>query len=915
MPLKSDHPSPEQLNAFNLGQLPPQEAVAIENHISECDPCCDTIVELATDDTFVSLLKDVQHSPAEQTMDEGVTDSPSLQIAPTPLIEHPRYEIIGLIGRGGMGDVYRARHRKMDRTVAIKVIKRGLVRKNEAVDRFHREVKAAAQLSHPNIVTAYDADQADDFHFMVMEYVDGVDLSKLVRERGALSIPEACDYIRQVALGLQHAHERGMVHRDIKPHNLMVTADGTVQILDFGLASLSPEAAIEDETTASRSDLTAAGSIIGTPDFMSPEQANDARQVDIRSDIYSLGATLYYLLSGQPLFAEGSVMAKLKSHASANPKALCLLREDVPEDLSDLVARMTAKNPDDRFQTPAEVAKALGQLVESDPSAKKMARPKWRRRMILGGVIVALMALAAVITSQESTADKLAKLKAPVELVSEPPEGTVELLFYTVEGDALDGQTAAICDIGDCRIAIVNQDISRTRDYSEVVSVVVTGEEPKRQRAIDSSKAAYFSSIYGGGEASCRFHNFNFTLTEKMIRFGDMGTFWKASPGILVIVDADTGDVITQAMTPMADRVFLSSSWQETSSLPAAASDDRPAPAKEKANLKLVDKVVSTRGRHRTDYSWKIQGHEVGELTVQLLLAEKGTASVAQEFRYIPTAENCDGEIRLSFSDEPLGNQQRRIDATLSVQSKGLSAVETPAGGAESVKRNLYPTTIPYGNSASAEPIGLGQVFSDKPKILFYQGFWDGDYSHPNTLDGIIEATKDQGTFVLVTLDWKAVGDPRIPKSDEPEVEPKSQYEAVREAIRQYYANKYPIFSALVNQNREIPGTIEMRRQIGELAIASPVSEIINSFPGKAPVTFIERTLSAENEITVVTLDLYRNRDGTCRVKRTTRTRPKAAGQSAARSKPISEQEVQKIVMQASSKAGESEKSEGGTTE
>ncbi len=213
-----------------------------------------------------------------------------------------------------MGDVYKARHRKMERTVALKVINRGLVRKAEAIDRFHREVKAAAQLSHPNIVTAYDADQAGDFHFMVMEYVDGVDLSQTVKDRGALPVAEACDYIRQAAIGLQHAHERGMVHRDIKPHNLMVTADGTVKILDFGLASLAPKRLPDADTVEARGDLTAAGAIMGTPDFISPEQADDARQADIRSDIYSLGATLYYLLSGRVPFADGSVMHKLKSH-------------------------------------------------------------------------------------------------------------------------------------------------------------------------------------------------------------------------------------------------------------------------------------------------------------------------------------------------------------------------------------------------------------------------------------------------------------------------------------------------------------------------------------------------------------------------------------------------------------------------
>ena len=241
---------------------------------------------------------------------------------PAPLAEHPRYEIVRLIGKGGMGDVYEARHRMMERTVALKIIKQELMRKPEAVDRFHREVKAAAQLAHPNVVTAYDAEQAGDVHFMVMEFVDGVDLSQMVKDRGALPVAEACDYIRQAAIGLQHAHERGMVHRDIKPHNLMVTADGTVKILDFGLASLAPEAIADADTVEARGDLTAAGAIMGTPDFISPEQADDARQADIRSDIYSLGATLYFLLSGRPPFAEGSVMHKLKSHAQVEPEPL-----------------------------------------------------------------------------------------------------------------------------------------------------------------------------------------------------------------------------------------------------------------------------------------------------------------------------------------------------------------------------------------------------------------------------------------------------------------------------------------------------------------------------------------------------------------------------------------------------------------
>lgn len=372
MPKLSDHPSRDELSAYSLGQLPEERAVAIDSHISECEPCCETMVELSSKDTFAGLLQEAARLTTDQTVDqEGETaNSASFDEIPPPLREHPRYEVLGLIGRGGMGDVYKARHRKMERTVALKVINRGLVQKAEAIDRFHREVKAAAHLSHPNIVTSHDADHAGEFHFMVMEFVDGIDLSQTVKKRGALPVAEACDYIRQAAMGLQHAHERGMVHRDIKPHNLMVTADGTVKILDFGLASLAPDAIPAIHASSARSDLTDVGTIMGTPDFISPEQAHDARRVDIRSDIYSLGATLYYLLSGRVPFDDGSVMHKLKSLAQVEPASLSSVRDDVPEKLVAIASKMMAKDPGERYFTPKEVADALESFLRTWQSAE-----------------------------------------------------------------------------------------------------------------------------------------------------------------------------------------------------------------------------------------------------------------------------------------------------------------------------------------------------------------------------------------------------------------------------------------------------------------------------------------------------------------------------------------------------------------
>lgn len=271
-----------------------------------------------------------------------------------------QYRILDELGRGGMGRVFKAEHQTMNRIVALKVLTANLTKTERARQLFQREVRAAAKLIHPNIVTAYDANQVNDRHYLVMEFVDGPNLYDLVKERGPLPVAQACEFIRQAALGLQYAHEKGMVHRDIKPSNLLVHhvpgQGSVVKILDFGLARLQ-----EPNTPANNHDSIPAEEqqVMGTPDYLSPEQARNLHAADGRSDLYSLGCTFYFLLTGSVPFSGGTALEKLVRHGSDEATPVHMKRPEVPLEISAVVAKLMAKKPDDRYQTPAELASAL----------------------------------------------------------------------------------------------------------------------------------------------------------------------------------------------------------------------------------------------------------------------------------------------------------------------------------------------------------------------------------------------------------------------------------------------------------------------------------------------------------------------------------------------------------------------------
>ena len=289
------------------------------------------------------------------------------------------YELLEELGGGGMGRVFKAVHRKMNRTVAVKLLPESLVRSPDSVERFRREVRVLARLSHPNVVAVHDAGEAGGTHFYVMDLVDGEDLGRLVREHGPMPLEQALDCILQTARGLEYAHAQGVVHRDIKPSNLIRDRDGTVKILDLGIARFQPLPSTE---TAGEQDLTRTGCVLGTIDYMAPEQAMNTRLADHRADIYSLGCTLYFLLTGQPLFGGETVMERIVAHREHPARSLREACPAVPKWFDAVFRKTVAKRPEDRYQSVTALVADL---------AQRSAPRDWRR--------LRLAALAAMLAA------------------------------------------------------------------------------------------------------------------------------------------------------------------------------------------------------------------------------------------------------------------------------------------------------------------------------------------------------------------------------------------------------------------------------------------------------------------------------------------------------------------------------------
>jgi len=363
-------PPTEELRGLVGEELADDDRSAVEAHVETCADCqeqLERLVALAAPLAILPILPRLDEPPAgsDGAFFQRLRNLPAPAPAPAagdaasetvPSRLGP-YDIMGRLGEGGMGTVYRARHRDLDRVVALKVLPADRV-DEAAVARFRNEMKAVGRLDHPNIVAARDAGRVGRTYYLAMDLVEGADLSALVDRLGPLPVADACELIRQAAVGLQHANECGLAHRDVKPSNLMLARGGIVKVLDLGLAR--PVANLP-----AWERLTVSGVLLGTADYVAPEQIDQAHAADARADVYGLGGTLYFLLTGAAPYGDRRTwLEKVRAHAEAAVPAIRDRRPEVPDGLAELLARMLGKDPANRPATPGEVAVALAPFAQ-----------------------------------------------------------------------------------------------------------------------------------------------------------------------------------------------------------------------------------------------------------------------------------------------------------------------------------------------------------------------------------------------------------------------------------------------------------------------------------------------------------------------------------------------------------------------
>ncbi|QDT89827.1 serine/threonine-protein kinase [Gimesia algae] len=430
--------SHEQLQALITADLPEQSADELFAHLESCADCRSTLdaqhqrqnknrrsfVQKPLDEepiikepAFQRAVKQIAQFGAEDSIyidhlakDPRENKRDQLNLAGEQI---DQYRIVTKLGEGGMGTVYKAVHTKLDKVVALKIIATGSHVPDERIARFEREMLSVGRLNHPHIVGATDAREIDGTHFLVMEYLEGINLSQLIERMGPLPIADACEIIRQAAVGLQYAHQHDLIHRDIKPSNLMLTTEGQVKILDLGLALIQGDEPIEAQNgEPAEGELTSAGQILGTLGYMAPEQIGHSHDVDIRADLYSLGCTFFKLLTGEVPFEHlnaTSISRRIKAHSNETAPSVLERRIEIPDKLSAILERLLAKSPSERYEDPGQLVQALESFTKGSNlevltrkteqqviSAPGRDQRKWRLKTAAAVVVTLLLTVFAL---------------------------------------------------------------------------------------------------------------------------------------------------------------------------------------------------------------------------------------------------------------------------------------------------------------------------------------------------------------------------------------------------------------------------------------------------------------------------------------------------------------------------------------
>ncbi len=525
-------PSREDLVDYVVGRLPDDTSERVAEHIESCSNCQ---AELATiddaDDTLMGNLRQPvvddpylaeSHCGVAVARAKSVAGQPAGREGSTSRLsgELGDYRLLEELGRGGMGTVYKALHTKLDRVVAVKVVPKSRLADDRAVARFEREMKAIGRLDHPNIVGAHDAREINDMPVLIMEYVDGMDLGELVRRLGRLRTGDACELVRQAALGLEYAHQHGLVHRDVKPSNVMLTRRGEVKLLDLGLARFHVESGKGEEVTGT-------GQAMGTADYMAPEQVSDSREVDIRADVYSLGCTLYKLLSGQAPFSgpeHKGAFEKMTAHVEKPVPPIRELAADVPDGLVSILDRMLAKSPEDRFATPAELAEALEPFCVGAELSNLIAEGDQRGEMAAETPVEEAPAGRRSAPAREAEAEPLAAGRRGVR----PPVVVALMLSAFAAGFAAGVVITIKRDGRDTRVTV--PDGSEVTIHQDGNLDVTPPAESTAATGPRATAVADLKALQGEWEI---------VRLEKGENFEDLSLFWRTSPGTRIGIRDD----------------------------------------------------------------------------------------------------------------------------------------------------------------------------------------------------------------------------------------------------------------------------------------------------------------------------------------------------------------------------------------